>query len=96
MYLRSYGCTVVCLRQLFAQVLDIHLAVDRLHALATPALRKATVKVEYEWRIVIQGAYSGQVDAKVVHAWLCLLGYPDSCIYLDKFSFIICLALALE
>ena len=53
------------LTQRCAQVLDIHLAVDRLHTLATPALRKATTKVEYEWRIVIQGVYPGQTDSKV-------------------------------
>ena len=53
------------LTQRRAQVLDIHLAVDRLHTLATPALRKATTKVEYEWRIVIQGVYPGQTDSKV-------------------------------
>ncbi|KAL3161984.1 hypothetical protein ABBQ38_15494 [Trebouxia sp. C0009 RCD-2024] len=46
------------------QVLDVFLAVDRLHALATHALKKLTTKVEYEWRIVVQGAYPGQVDAK--------------------------------
>ncbi|KAL0052476.1 hypothetical protein WJX82_002806 [Trebouxia sp. C0006] len=65
------------------QVLDIHLAVDRLHTLATPALRKATTKVEYEWRIVIQGVYPGQTDSKMsvvdlmktlpVHLIACLL-----------------------
>ena len=53
--------TVCCL-----QVLDVFLAVDRLHALATHGLKKLTTKVEYEWRIVVQGAYLGQVDAKVV------------------------------
>ncbi len=55
-----------------SQVLDIHLAVDRLHALSTAALRKATVKVEYEWRVVIQTAYSGQIDSKVSFHILCL------------------------
>ena len=53
------------LTQHVAQVLDIHLAVDRLHTLATPALRKATTKIEYEWRIVIQGVYPAQTDSKV-------------------------------
>lgn len=65
------------------QVLDVFLAVDRLHALATHALKKLTTKVEYEWRIVVQGAYPGQVDAKIgvvdllkalpVHLMACLL-----------------------
>lgn len=65
------------------QVLDYFLAVDRLHSLSVPALRKATVKVEYEWRITIQGAYAGQTDSKMavvellkglpVHLMACLL-----------------------
>ena len=50
------------------QVLDFFLAVDRLHSLSVPALRKATVKVDYEWRITIQGAYAGQIDSKVCFA----------------------------
>ena len=47
------------------QLLDVALAIERLHKLSIPALKKATAKVDNEYRLVIQGAYPGQLDARV-------------------------------
>ena len=57
------------------QLLDVSLAIERLHKLSIPALKKATTKVDNECRLVIQGAYPGQLDARV--RLLTLHAFPE-------------------